>query len=270
MSKLPALQFYVGDWRKDPGVQALGYFDRGVWFEILCLMHESDERGKLLLNGKPMPDTALEKVLGLDNQTLTSTLTTLLDYGVASRNEDGVLICRRMIKDEKLRQIRTEAGKMGGNPNLVKQNATKRQPKVESGVNQILTPSSSSSSSSSSSNKESNTNVLPKKATRIAEDFEPNEAMLKWFHGNTDTRLIDLGSESQAFINYWVAKAGKDAAKLDWQRTWQSWMLNAIKFAKTNKTTAQVQTSSYVPLHEPQPTDAEMVARGLPSMKRGN
>ena len=151
LMKLPALQFYVGDWRKDPGVQALGYFDRGVWFEMLCLMHESSERGKLLLNGKKMSDQALAQILGLDNQTLNQSLTTIADFGVSDVDpETQAICCRRMVRDEKLRQIRTEAGKKGGNPALVKQKPTtgdkqKRTPRV----NQKSTPSSSSSSSSS-------------------------------------------------------------------------------------------------------------------------
>lgn len=142
-NKLPSLQFYPGDWRKDPGVQALSFHDRGVWFEILCLMHESDQRGKLLLNGLAMPDEALARLLGLDNQNLTTTLSTLLTYGVASRDEEtGALICRRMVRDENLRQIRRTSGLMGGNPALLKQNPTTQ-------LKQIPTPSSSSSSSTS-------------------------------------------------------------------------------------------------------------------------
>lgn len=124
MNKLPAIQFYPGDWRKDPGVQSLGYHDRGVWFEILLLMHESSERGVLLLGSKPMPESALSQLLGLDKQILTTTLTTLLSYEVASRREDGALFCRRMVRDNELRRIRSEAGKLGGNPNLLKQKST--------------------------------------------------------------------------------------------------------------------------------------------------
>lgn len=139
MSKLPAIQFYPGDWRKDPGVQALSFHDRGVWFEIILLMHESDERGKLLLNGKPMPEQALARLLGLDNQNLTNTLTTLLDFGVASRCEEtGAIMCRRMLRDENLRNIRKEAGSKGGNPVLLKQKATTM-------LKQKRTPSSSTS-----------------------------------------------------------------------------------------------------------------------------
>jgi len=135
------MQFYVGDWRKDPGVQALGFHERGVWFEMICLMHESEERGKLMLNGLPMPDDALARLLGLDKQNLTTTITLLLSYGVASRcDETGAIICRRMIRDENLRKVRAECGKQGGNPVLVKQKSTTK-------VKQKSTPSSSSSSS---------------------------------------------------------------------------------------------------------------------------
>ena len=151
--KLPAIQFYPGDWHKDQGVQALDLMQRGAWFELLLMMHDSDERGVLLVNGHPMPDAVIARRLGLDNQTANQILTTLLDFGVASRRAtDGALFCRRMVKDEYLRQIRQEAGKKGGNPRLL--NQTANQPANQSanqtpttGDKQIPTPSISSSPS---------------------------------------------------------------------------------------------------------------------------
>jgi hypothetical protein len=151
MPKLPAFQFYPADWRSDNGVQSLSYFERGVWFEILCLMHESEQRGKLLLNGKPMPDEALARLLGLDKQILTKALATILEYGVATRLDDGTLVNRRMIRDEELRQIRKEVGKLGGNPVLVNQNSTKPEKEVNQNSTPSITPSSSSSTTSSPS-----------------------------------------------------------------------------------------------------------------------
>lgn len=151
--KLPALQFYPGDWHKDQGVQALSLEERGAWFEILLMMHDSDERGVLLVNGKPMNEAVIARRLGLVNQTANQILTTLLEYGVASRRAaDGAIFCRRMVKDEKLRQIRTEAGKRGGNPSLLNQNSkqnptTGDKQKPTTGVKQNPTPSSSFSSS---------------------------------------------------------------------------------------------------------------------------
>ena len=53
MKKLPAMQFYPGDWRRNPKVQSLTYEERGLWFEMLCLMHFAEPRGKLLISDLP-------------------------------------------------------------------------------------------------------------------------------------------------------------------------------------------------------------------------
>lgn len=36
-------------------------------------------------------------------------------------------------------------------------------------------------------------------------------------------------TEAEKFRNYWTAKGGKDAAKLNWSATWQNWILNVIE-----------------------------------------
>jgi hypothetical protein len=198
IEKLPAIQWYPGDWRKDPGVQALNYHDRGVWFEIIMLMHESDRRGVLLLNGKAMPDEALAHILGLDNQILTSTLTTILDYGVADRDGDGSLVCRRMVKDEHIRQVRKKAGAKGGNPIL---------------LNQIPTPSSSSSSSSSSSDE------IVKSARADGPPVVP-----KGVNGKTPRGVSPKGDEDPGFAGFWKEyprgerKQGKAKCLRHWKR----------------------------------------------------
>jgi hypothetical protein len=118
-AKLPALLFYVGDWRKDIGVQSLNFFDRGVWFETLLLMHASEERGKLVLNGRPIPVEALSQALGLPVETLTQTLKGLLDYGVLKQESTtGILYNKRMVVDEAARRAQQAAGRRGGNPQL--------------------------------------------------------------------------------------------------------------------------------------------------------
>lgn len=38
---------------------------------------------------------------------------------------------------------------------------------------------------------------------------------------------IDLHLEGEKFANFWSAKSGKDATKVDWHRTWINWCLNA-------------------------------------------
>ena len=143
MSKLPAIQFYVGDWRKDAGIQSMDYFARGLWFEFLCVMHESDRRGYLLINGKKPTNEQLVRLFGLDKQILTTHLSLFLDVGVASQEEDtGVLFNRRMVRDEEIRRVRAECGKKGGNPALVNQKPTTGvKQSSTTGVKVLPTPS---------------------------------------------------------------------------------------------------------------------------------
>ena len=219
MSRLPAMQFYPADWQSDPGIRALGFFDRGVWFEMLCVMHFSSERGVLLLNGRAMTDDEIARSLGLDKQILTTTLTTLLSSGVANRREsDGAIYSRRMVRDEYIRQERIKAGKSGGNPNLLKQNPT-------TGVNQNPTPSSTSTSTSTSTNNRKESidaplsgaaveSTKPKKSKSIEDRFQelqfPNEwnstacyAMRKWLEYRSEIRKPLTARSLQAQIeNY--------------------------------------------------------------------
>lgn len=38
---------------------------------------------------------------------------------------------------------------------------------------------------------------------------------------------IDLNLEAELFVNFWHAKSGKDATKVDWNRTWVNWCLKS-------------------------------------------
>ena len=117
--KLPALHFYVGDWRKDIGVQSLSFEERGIWFELLLLMHESDQRGKLTLNGKPMREDTICRLLGLHGEHLKRVLDTLIGSGVARIcPETGAIMSKRMVEDEEKRRVSARSGKTGGNPAL--------------------------------------------------------------------------------------------------------------------------------------------------------
>lgn len=66
--------------------------------------------------------------------------------------------------------------------------------------------------------------VARKRATRIPQDFTVTQEMIQWAQEkapNVDGRLA-----TEKFINYWTAKSGKDATKLDWAATWRNWMLS--------------------------------------------
>ena len=113
VTKLPAIQFYPGDWKKDLGVQALDMECRGIWFEMLLLMHDSEERGKLILNGQPMTSKQIANALGIGEGQFNEASSKILANGVADFKQN-TWSCRKMIRAENLRQIRTNAGFLGG------------------------------------------------------------------------------------------------------------------------------------------------------------
>lgn len=64
-----------------------------------------------------------------------------------------------------------------------------------------------------------------KRATRIPDDFRPSPAVRDDMAAKRPE--VDLELETEKFRDYWAAKAGKDATKLDWDATWRNWIRNA-------------------------------------------
>jgi len=161
MAKLPAFQFYPGDWLKDPGVQALDYESRGVWFELLLLMFESEKRGYLMLNGKGMTDEIVKKLLGIHGNKWKKIKRKLIDTGVATVEKNtGIMYNRRMVKDEEIRRKRIDGGYLGAKYGALGGRPAKPlTPPLQKPLKNP--PSSSSSSSSSSLKREEDESALP-------------------------------------------------------------------------------------------------------------
>jgi len=71
------------------------------------------------------------------------------------------------------------------------------------------------------------------KGTRLPEDWQPDpadtERMRKEFPG------FDLAAELENFRDYWTAKAGAAATKMNWNATYRIWMRKAGKDPKAAK-----------------------------------
>lgn len=143
--KRPAFQFYPADWRKDPALSSCSLAARGLWIELMCVMHESERYGYLVVNGRPMDMKQIARMVGESPATVKKLLAELERAGVPSTSAEGAIYSRRMVKDEYIREVRAEAGRLGGNPELLKQ-------KDKQNTKQIPTPSSAIASSSSSFN----------------------------------------------------------------------------------------------------------------------
>lgn len=143
MNKAPSFQFYPADWLKDVELQSCSLGAQGLMINLMCLMHQSREYGYLLVNGRrPRPATAA-RLLRCSPKQYSRYLRELMDNGVLKTDTKGTVFCPRMVRDENLREHRRQAGKLGGNPQLLNQVV-----KQEGGP-----PSSSSATASSGSGK---------------------------------------------------------------------------------------------------------------------
>lgn len=116
----PWFKFYPSDWRADPALRVCSIAARGLWMEMLALMHEASPRGHLLVNGKSPTDAQLGALAGTSSHQITELLGELESAGVFSRTREGVIYSRRMIRDEKKGRLARKNGKNGGNPSLSK------------------------------------------------------------------------------------------------------------------------------------------------------
>lgn len=64
----------------------------------------------------------------------------------------------------------------------------------------------------------------PKRGTRLPEDWKPPDDWLAW--AQQERPGIDARRVAEQFRDYWVAKTGANATKLDWQATWRNWVRN--------------------------------------------
>lgn len=111
--KRPAFQFYPGDWRKDVELRSCSIAARGLWIDIMCIAHDCEPYGFLMVNGRPMTAAKIAGQVGLTESQCRKLVDELIANGVARVNAEGVIYSKRMVDDEALRNRRAEGGKAG-------------------------------------------------------------------------------------------------------------------------------------------------------------
>lgn len=117
----PWLKFYPTDWRSDPKLRMCGLSARGLWIELISIMHEASPYGHLLVSGLAPTDTQLAVLVGASSDQIPGLVGELESAGVFSRTREGVIYSRRMTRAAKKSAIARKNGKNGGNPTLRKQ-----------------------------------------------------------------------------------------------------------------------------------------------------
>jgi hypothetical protein len=199
--KIPSFQFYPGDWLKDPALRRVSKASKGLWIELICLSFECEERGVFSTNGIPWPDEDIAAAVGGDRSENLKLLHELLEKGVCSRTAPpknggfGAIFCRRVVRDEQLRQKRIAAGKLGGNPILLNHTVNHE---VNQHSNQNPTPSSSSSSSSSQTTR--------KKHLTVEHSTQAPDGK----NGHAQCSSVECAFSQRFYTDAWLPETEKD------------------------------------------------------------
>lgn len=62
--KRPSFQFYPGDWLNDAALRLVSVGARGLWIDMLCMMHQGTPYGHLKVAGKVILPSNLARTLG--------------------------------------------------------------------------------------------------------------------------------------------------------------------------------------------------------------
>jgi hypothetical protein len=111
--KRPSIQFYVKDYRDDAGLRLCSLAARGLWIEMICIMHMAEPYGHLVAAGKPVNAQGLARLAGADSPVVAELLQELADQRIYSVTADGVIYSRRMVRDEQIRLKRAAGGSAG-------------------------------------------------------------------------------------------------------------------------------------------------------------
>jgi hypothetical protein len=159
--KRPSFQFYPADWLRDPSLRACSLAARGLWMDMISYMHEARPYGHLTLPSvaedgckdtlRPILPNILARMVGGSANEVEGLLAELEAAGVFSRTQAGTIFSRRMVNDEKLREIRANGGIQSLNNPNVPRPKNSRKDTVEGSLGKSIPVSFEGSPSSSSS-----------------------------------------------------------------------------------------------------------------------
>jgi len=117
----PYIPLYVQDFLTDEKLCECSASSTGVYIRLMCIMHKSDNYGKILLKQKHKQHQSIIKNFAsilVRNMPYTidvieSAITELLDEGVL-QIEGDFLLQKRMVKSNEISEIRAKSGQIGG------------------------------------------------------------------------------------------------------------------------------------------------------------
>lgn len=227
----PWMKFYPRDWRADEKLRDCSLAARGLWIEMLAIMHASERYGRLLVNGKSPSAISLARQVGAATDEIETLLDELREAGVFSTDAAGIIYSRRMKSDEKIAENARKHGKRGGNPKLCNKSGN---PPLDKGADKGTDKGGLKLRGQSTESKDN----IEKRKHSLPDDWEPEP-----FGEGSDAAAIiagwtekELAGHLEQFRDHHRARGNKFS---DWQAAWGTWVRNSRAFAATHKPTAR-------------------------------
>lgn len=257
--KRPAFQFYPDNWRNSSNLRRCSWAARGVWIEVICLMHDSERYGCL-----PWTLKEIAQALGCPIALLRE----LVEKGVLKGADTGdvepfsytprsgrregapvVLIERqpaplwfssRMVRDEHIRGVRGDGTRFGegpdGSPNLAPKGGRKPSPKGGFGEAPKAAPKPPKSDGPSSSTPTSYRDTSPLPSGVAPSQADPRGSRLdpKWLPDPEGVALcrelgLDVARTLAGFGDHWRSQPGAKGRKADWDAVWRNWCRREVE-----------------------------------------
>jgi hypothetical protein len=127
------MKFWPSNWLGDAQLRLCSLESKGLFIDCLCLMHEAQRRGYLETSmGKPICDDMLARLTGTFKGDVYRCKQELIDSGVVSVDEKGIIYSRKMVRESQKAEKCSEAGRRGGgNPLLNEEDESIEDKKIE-------------------------------------------------------------------------------------------------------------------------------------------
>jgi len=129
--KHPWFKFFPANWRGNTKLRLCSIGARGLWMEMLCIMHDAEPYGHLLNNGVAVSNKQLAQLAGIGLPEVQKYMCELELAGVYSRTDDKVIYSRKMVRDKAKSEQAKGWGSTGGNPELVGDDKGRVNPPVK-------------------------------------------------------------------------------------------------------------------------------------------
>ena len=252
--RLPWFPFNTDRWETDLKVRQMGPATRGIFLTLLVLQWRegsipSDPLTLLRLICMP-PDPVRSRLNDIDNKDgwmvdLEACLEMVLECFVPDGNGGLINETLEQIRAEQneFRARKAQAGRVGGLTK--KQNSSRSVAVLQScydDASDLLVAEGKQNVAIKNKNEIKNKDLtsLPKRATRLPEEFIPSEE-----HYQLGRQLgINTDMEFQKFRDYFLGVPGGKGVKLDWNATLRNWLRNSLNYkgvsSDGHKTTAQL------------------------------